>query len=122
MLELTRWAILVVLLVLVPLRADALPLSDFESTLDGWVVLGQPGSVTRVSGKGQARRGQGALAYRYEVREGAVQVLLSPLQGASLVGAQSLTLSVKVSELTTVLLSLEEQGLEAPAITRPPHY
>lgn len=110
MLELTRWAIVAVLWVLVPLRADALPLSDFESTLDGWVVLGQPGSVTRVSGKGQARRGQGALAYRYEVREGAVQVLMSPLQGASLVGAQSLTLSVKVSELTTVLLSLEEQG------------
>lgn len=122
MFELARWAALAMLCILLPLRAGALPLSDFESSLDGWVVLGQQGSVSRVTDKGLARRGQGALAYRYEVAEGAVQVLLSPLQGASLAGAQFLVLSVKPSELSTVLLSLEEQGggrWTAPAVVLP---
>lgn len=92
-------------------RADAQEtvLNDFESGVEPWTVMG-PGSATRVSDTASVRRGKGAMAYQYNVAEGSVQVLVRPVAVKSLAQASEFRLSIKTSHLSTLLLSLEEQG------------
>lgn len=104
-----RQRICALLAALVTVLVTGLPVharQGFDPDPASWTVLGADAQVTPTRDAG----GRPAIEYRYRVGQGLLSLLVLPLSSDALVDTSGLSFSARADHLTSLTLSLEEQG------------
>lgn len=106
---LSRWLPrLLASLLLVSAAGHARPL--FQPDPSSWTAMGNDARVTPARDGDGPAGGRGAVDFQYRVGQGQVSLLVLALAKGQLEGAGGLRFSARASRLTSLTLSLEEQG------------
>jgi hypothetical protein len=87
---------------------DVLLHQDFEEPLTAWTTMGAGGAIRIVNGPGQAHRGNGALAFSYEIKPRQAAMAILPTTPA-LARMQKLDFWLKTDHASPVAVLLSEQ-------------